>query len=107
MESILFTIESGVAFITMNRPDKLNSFNRAMALQLQSILDQCATDESIRAIYLTGAGKGFCAGQDLAEATDPNGPELKSIVKDHYNPIIERIRKIEKPVTKHFCIKLK
>jgi len=59
MEPILFSVESGVAFITMNRPDKLNSFNRAMALQLQTILDQCASDESIRPIYLTGPGKGF------------------------------------------------
>ncbi len=52
----------------------------------------------MRCIVLTGEGKAFCAGQDLAEATDPNGPELKSIVGDHYNPIILRIRTIEKPI---------
>jgi 2-(1,2-epoxy-1,2-dihydrophenyl)acetyl-CoA isomerase len=69
-----------------------------MAIELQEILDNARIDNSIRAIVLTGEGKAFCAGQDLVEATDPNGPELQSIVRDHYNPIIEKIRTIEKPV---------
>ena len=98
MDAILFSVESGVAFITMNRPDKLNSFNRPMALQLQSVLDQCAGDENIRAIYLTGAGKGFCAGQDLAEVVDPQGPGMQRILSEHYNPIVQRLREIQKPV---------
>ena len=98
MDAILFSVESGVAFITMNRPDKLNSFNRPMALQLQSILDQCANDDSIRAIYFTGAGKGFCAGQDLAEVVDPEGPGMQRILSEHYNPIVQRLREIQKPV---------
>jgi len=98
MDPILFSVESGVAFITMNRPDKLNSFNRTMALQLQTILDQCANDESIRAIYLTGAGKGFCAGQDLAEVVDPAGPGMQRILSEHYNPIVQRLRDIAKPI---------
>ena len=98
MDTILFSVESGVAFITMNRPDKLNSFNRPMALQLQAILDECASDENIRAIYLTGAGKGFCAGQDLAEVVDPEGPGMQRILSEHYNPIVQRLREIQKPV---------
>ncbi|WP_026750885.1 enoyl-CoA hydratase-related protein [Sediminibacterium sp. C3] len=98
MDAILFSVESGVAFITMNRPDKLNSFNRPMALQLQAILDECASDENIRAIYLTGAGKGFCAGQDLAEVVDPEGPGMQRILSEHYNPIVQRLREIQKPV---------
>lgn len=98
MSSIITHTENGVAYITLNRPDKFNSFNREMALALQQALDTCAQDEAIRAVYLTGAGKAFCAGQDLGEAVDPEGPELRSIVRDHYNPIIERIRMIEKPV---------
>lgn len=69
-----------------------------MALALQKALDDCASNDEVRAIVITGEGKAFCAGQDLAEATDPNGPDLNSIVRDHYNPIIERIRAIEKPV---------
>ena len=98
MSSILFEIKNGIAFITLNRPDKLNSFNREMALLLQSKLDECATLPEIRCIYLTGAGKGFCAGQDLAEVVDPNGPGMQKILSEHYNPIITRIRNIPKPV---------
>ena len=95
---IITSISNGVCELKLNRPDVFNSFNRAMALELQNALDNCATDDSIRAVVITGEGKAFCAGQDLAEATDPNGPELKSIVKDHYNPIISKIRTLEKPV---------
>ena len=97
MELIIST-NNGVCELKLNRPEVFNSFNKTMALQLQKALDDCEKDDSIRAIIITGEGKAFCAGQDLAEATDPNGPELQSIVKDHYNPIIERIRNIEKPI---------
>ncbi len=96
--TILFTKENGVGYITLNRPEKFNSFNREMAMALQSALDDCENDEAIRAIYITGTGKAFCAGQDLAEAMDPQGPELEQIVREHYNPIILRLRKIEKPI---------
>jgi 2-(1,2-epoxy-1,2-dihydrophenyl)acetyl-CoA isomerase len=95
---LLVQHENNIAFLSLNRPDKYNSFNREMALGLQAELDRCAKDETIRAIYIRGVGKAFSAGQDLGEATDPEGPELRSIVRDHYNPIIERIRTIEKPV---------
>lgn len=98
MSSILFHIENGIAFITLNRPDKLNSFNREMALLLQSKLDECASLHEVRAIYFTGAGKGFCAGQDLAEVVDPNGPGMQKILSEHYNPIITRLRNMPKPV---------
>lgn len=69
-----------------------------MALQLQAHLDDCSADPVVRVIVITGLGKAFCAGQDLAEATDPEGPGLETIVRDHYNPIILKIRTIEKPV---------
>ncbi|MDA7803758.1 enoyl-CoA hydratase-related protein [Crocinitomix sp.] len=98
MSSILTEVIDGVAIIRLNRPTVFNSFNKEMALSMQTQLDNCETDESIRAIYIIGEGKAFCAGQDLQEVTDPNGPELTSIVRDHYNPIIERIRNIEKPI---------
>jgi 2-(1,2-epoxy-1,2-dihydrophenyl)acetyl-CoA isomerase len=87
-----------ILVIRLNRPEKYNSFVREMALAFQDALDQAATDASIRAVYITGNGKAFCAGQDLAEATDPEGPELTKIVKEHYNPIISKIRNLEKPV---------
>jgi 2-(1,2-epoxy-1,2-dihydrophenyl)acetyl-CoA isomerase len=84
--------------ITLNRPDKFNSFNREMALEVQAELDRAAAEKDIRAVYLTGEGKAFCAGQDLAEAIDPSGPGIKKIVEEHYNPIVKKIRNIEKPV---------
>jgi 2-(1,2-epoxy-1,2-dihydrophenyl)acetyl-CoA isomerase len=98
MESILFEQRDAVAIIRLNRPDKYNSFNRPMALAMQERLDACEADDSIRAIYITGEGKAFCAGQDLVEAIDPEGPELTKIVSEHYNPIIKKIRRIRKPI---------
>ena len=93
-----FSKNNGVGVLKFNRPDKFNSFTRELALAVQQALDDCEADDAIRVIVLTGEGKAFCAGQDLVEATDPNGPPLKEIVKKHYNPIIERIRAIEKPI---------
>lgn len=98
MMELIISKENGVATLKLNRPEVFNSFNQKMAFDLQKALDDCEKDETIRCIVISGEGKAFCAGQDLAEATDPNGPELKSIVKDHYNPIIVRLRNIEKPI---------
>ncbi len=98
MNSILFEIELGVAKIRLNRPEVFNSFDREMALLLQEKLDFCDQNPDIRAVSITGEGKAFCAGQDLKEVVDPNGPELRSIVREHYNPIILKIRKLSKPV---------
>ena len=98
MEHLLFEKQNGVARITLNRPEKYNSFVRDMALALQALLDECKEDAEVRAIYITGAGKAFCAGQDLQEAIDPEGPELTKIVSEHYNPIIMRLQEIEKPI---------
>ncbi|MDQ3191538.1 MAG: 2-(1,2-epoxy-1,2-dihydrophenyl)acetyl-CoA isomerase PaaG [Bacteroidota bacterium] len=98
MDFIKYEVEHSVAFITLNRADVLNSFNRQMAFELQDVLDKCRDDKNIRCIYLTAEGRAFCAGQDLAEAISKDGPELQNIVKEHYNPIIEKIRNIEKPV---------
>lgn len=97
MDSILFEIKDSIGFITLNRPDKLNSFNREMSLLLQEKLDACKSNE-VRCVYITGAGKGFSAGQDLAEVVDPNGPGLNVILSEHYNPIVTKIRRLEKPV---------
>ena len=95
---IKYELIDGVGKITLNRAEKYHSFVREMALQLQDVLDICKEDENVRAILITAEGKAFCAGQDLGEATDPNGPELTQIVQEHYNPIIRKIRYIEKPV---------
>jgi 2-(1,2-epoxy-1,2-dihydrophenyl)acetyl-CoA isomerase len=98
MSSVLFHIENNIAFITLNRPDKLNSFNREMAMLLQNYLDEAATLKEIRCVYLTGTGKGFSSGQDLSEVIDPNGPGMDKILSEHFNPIIKKIRNIPKPV---------
>lgn len=98
MNFIIVQKKERVTILTLNRPDKFNSFNRDMALQLQKALDEAEADDSCRAIMLTGSGKAFCAGQDLTEAIDDSGPGIARIVSEHYNPIILRIRKIEKPV---------
>ncbi|NUO01677.1 MAG: enoyl-CoA hydratase/isomerase family protein [Saprospiraceae bacterium] len=99
MESILFErIGEFIAKLSLNRPEVYNSFNRDMALALQRHLDACAADETIRVILLTGNGKAFCAGQDLQEVVAEDGPSMFTILSEHYNPIIERIRKMEKPV---------
>ena len=98
MEPVLFEIKNDIGFITLNRPEKFNAFNREMALLFQSKLDRCAEDKNIRCVFITGNGKAFSAGQDLAEAADPNGPSMKQILSEHYNPIISRIRSLKKPV---------
>ena len=97
--SILIKIENQVAYITLNRPDVFNSFNREMALLLQSILDDCEYNNEVRSIVITGNGKAFCAGQDLKEVTSSElNPGFKKILEEHYNPIITRIRAIHKPI---------
>ena len=99
--TLLSERNDGVLVLTLNRPDVLNSFNLDMALAMQAGLKQAAVDSAVRAVLITGTGRGFCAGQDLAEAL-PQGdgpmPDIGEIVKSCYNPIIRAIRTIEKPV---------
>src|SRR5215218_3663123 len=97
MSSVWFEIKDTIGFITLNRPDKYNAFNRDMALQIQEKLDECKSSE-VRCVLISGTGKAFCSGQDLEEVFDPNGPKVTAILAEHYNPIIRRIRKLEKPV---------
>ena len=97
--TIQLKIENKIAFITLNRPEVFNSFNREMALALQDSFDACEANDAVRAIVLSGKGKAFCAGQDLKEVTTPEiNPGFKKILEEHYNPIITRIREIKKPV---------
>jgi len=95
---IKFEFENSIGKISLNRPDVLNSFNREMSLELQSALDKCSGDKNIRAVYLTGEGRAFCAGQDLAAAMSKDSPNIGEIVRTQYNPIVKKIREIEKPV---------
>lgn len=97
-QHLLWTEDAGVAEITLNRPEVLNSVNELMGRELQEAL-QRAADPSIRAVLLTGAGRGFCAGQDLAETQSPGGPvDFSAIVRRKYSPIVTAIRQLQKPV---------
>lgn len=97
--SIQTKVKDQVAFITFNRPEVFNSFNREMALRFQDVLDTCESNSEVRAIVISGNGKAFCAGQDLKEVTSPDlNPGFKKILEEHYNPIITRIRTIKKPI---------
>jgi 2-(1,2-epoxy-1,2-dihydrophenyl)acetyl-CoA isomerase len=100
-QSLLTALHHGVLELTLNRPDVLNSFDRAMAQALQVELARAANNPDIRAVLLTGAGRGFCAGQDLSEVL-PQGdgpmPDISEVVRASYNPIIRAIRGLEKPV---------
>lgn len=101
MPSLLSALNNGVLELTLNRPDVLNSFDREMAQALQAELARARDDAAIRAVLLTGAGRGFCAGQDLQEALPTDGgamPDISEIVRASYNPIIRAIRSLEKPV---------
>ncbi len=94
----LLTLDGPVATITMNRPAAYNSFNKDMAMTVQRHLDTCHENSAIRAVVLTGAGKAFCAGQDLVEVKDLDDEALLKIVESYYNKIVRQIRALPKPV---------
>jgi 2-(1,2-epoxy-1,2-dihydrophenyl)acetyl-CoA isomerase len=98
--SILYEARQGVARITLNRPDVLNSFDAAMSLSLQQILAEVTRDVTLRAVYLTGAGRAFCAGQDLTEATSEAAGivDFGTRVRNLYNPLVLALRRMPKPV---------
>lgn len=96
--SILYTQEGGIATITLNRPSVFNSFNHEMIKSLQHHLDVAAQDVSVRAVVLTGTGKAFCAGQDLGEVLEEKEIDFNKIVQENYNPLVLKIRNMDKPV---------
>lgn len=101
MELVLVETSAGVMKITLNRPEVLNSFNTQMARELHAALDAAGTDKSVRAVVLTGAGRAFCAGQDLSEvpeSSEGSMVDLGATVRATYNPVIRTIRSLELPV---------
>lgn len=99
MSTLQTSITDGVAVLRLNRPQVFNSFNREMALAFQAQLEAWATDDAVRVIVLSGNGKAFCAGQDLQEVTDPAlNPGFRTILEEHYKPMVLAVRAIEKPV---------
>jgi 2-(1,2-epoxy-1,2-dihydrophenyl)acetyl-CoA isomerase len=100
MASILVSQDAGVLCITLNRPEKLNAFNPEMHERLREALERAAGETEVRAVLLTGAGRGFCAGQDLSER-DVSGAapiDLSVSIGSHYNPLVRRLRALPKPV---------
>lgn len=97
-ETLLYRVDEGVATITLNRPDSLNSINRQMASDLCNALDRAGKNPGVRSLLLTGAGPGFCSGADLAGGVLQVDFEVYSVVKDLYNPIIISLNELEKPV---------
>lgn len=98
---IKVAVKDAVQVITLNRPEVLNSFHLPMAREVQDALAVAAADDAIRTVLLTGEGRGFCAGQDLAAVSLESGrpePDLGDTVRAQYNPIIRAIRRLEKPV---------
>ncbi|MGB9149641.1 MAG: 2-(1,2-epoxy-1,2-dihydrophenyl)acetyl-CoA isomerase PaaG [Burkholderiales bacterium] len=98
---ILLDITSGVARLTLNRPDRLNSFNTEMHLQLRAALEKIKQDKTVRALLLTGAGRGFCAGQDLSDRNVAAGaapPDLGFTLDTYYNPLVRTLRALPVPV---------
>src|SRR5258708_11139123 len=95
---VIFEIKDGIAFITLNRPARMNALNRELALALQQCLDEAANNKEVKAVYLTGAGRAFCAGQDLAAAMESKGRGMDTILTEGYNPIVTKIRYLPKPV---------
>ena len=99
-QNILFTIDAGVATLTLNRPDKLNSFTQAMHLEVRDALLRLRADVSVRALLLTGAGRAFCAGQDLSDRAVAPGEavDLGASVEQFYAPLVLSLRALPMPV---------
>ncbi len=100
--SILLTVEDGVARLTLNRPDKMNSFDAAMHGELRVALDHIEGDPAVRVLVLTGAGRAFSAGQDLSDpevrfVAGETPPDLGDVVERHYKPLILRLAKLRVP----------
>jgi 2-(1,2-epoxy-1,2-dihydrophenyl)acetyl-CoA isomerase len=101
MSSILVAADGGVLTVTLNRPDKLNAFNPEMHKLLRQALEQALDDANVRAVLLTGAGRGFCAGQDLSErnaSADAAPIDLSVSLGSNYNPLVRRMRALPKPI---------
>ena len=100
MQNILFEVTQGVARLTLNRPEKLNSFTGAMHTELRDALDQITAGSGIRVLVITGAGRAFCAGQDLADpdmAMGAQAPDIGDLVERNYKPLMLRLQNLSVP----------
>jgi 2-(1,2-epoxy-1,2-dihydrophenyl)acetyl-CoA isomerase len=98
MSEILFDVKDHIARVSLNRPEKLNAFNRSMALELQDQLLACDENDEVRAVLFTGEGRAFCSGQDLSEFPADRLPDFEKVIDEYYNPVIRLLKTIRKPV---------
>lgn len=98
MSEILFDVKDHIARVSLNRPEKLNAFNRSMALELQDQLLACDENDEVRAVLFTGEGRAFCSGQDLSEFPSDRLPDFEKVIDEYYNPVIRLLKTIRKPV---------
>ena len=98
--TVVLETADGVARLTLNRPDKLNSFTRRMHAELRDALAAIESDAAVRAVVLSGAGRGFCAGQDLADLSFEPGAwtDLGALIEENFNPLIRRLQALPKPI---------
>lgn len=100
-DTVLVDLADGVLSLTLNRPEKLNSFNEEMHIALRAAIQRAHDDSAVRAVFLTGSGRGFCAGQDLGDRDPRKGgtaPDLGKTLETFYNPTLRLIRSLDKPV---------
>ncbi len=99
MSNIVFSVENNIATIRLNRPDSFNSINEELGKEFIAALDECASNDEIKCVILTGTGRAFCAGQDLKEITDASKePQYDKVLDERYTPITTKITKLEKPI---------
>jgi 2-(1,2-epoxy-1,2-dihydrophenyl)acetyl-CoA isomerase len=98
MSSVLISRDGGILLVTLNRPEKLNAIDREMAQALRAALGKAADDESVRVVLLTGSGRAFCAGQDLADPGVAPGSDLGATIEQSYSPVIRAMRALPKPI---------
>jgi len=100
-QTITFTVDAGIASLTLNRPDKLNSFTGEMHAELRTVLDSIQNDKSVRVLVLSGAGRAFCAGQDLADPDmqmiDGKMPDIGNVVEKNYKQLVLRLQNLRVP----------
>ncbi len=97
-EYLLYTTDNGIATVTLNRPEVFNAFNTKLTFELQDVFKQINKDAQVRVVILTGAGKAFCSGQDLKEATALGQRSLAESLHTRYNPLIKAMRELPKPI---------
>lgn len=98
LDTVGYELSEGVLTLTLNRPDALNAFNRSMKDDLRAALKEAGRDQAVRVVVLTGAGRGFCAGQDLKEPHSDDAPDFGAELRVRYNPLILAMRRLEKPI---------